>query len=72
MKNIVVTGTVTYAIRGRDILRINGFKASVERNTSGLGRYGCGYGIIVYGNVEKAVEILNRNSIKIIEVNKIN
>lgn len=72
MKNIIVTGTVTYAIRGRDILRNNGIKASVERNTSGLGRYGCGYGIVVYGNIDKAIEILNRNSIKIIDVNKMN
>ncbi len=72
MKNIIVTGTVTYAIRGRDILRNNGIKASVERNTSGLGRYGCGYGIVVHGNIDKAVEILNKNSIKIIDVNKVN
>lgn len=71
MKNIIVTGTVTYAIRGRDALRSNGIRASVERNTSGLGRYGCGYGIVVSGDIDKAVEILNRNSIKIIEVNKI-
>lgn len=72
MKNIIVTGTVTYAIRGRDILRNNGIKASVERNTSGLGIYGCGYGIVVYGNIDKAIGILNKNSIKIIDVNKMN
>ena len=72
MKNIIVTGTVTYAIRGRDILRNNGINASVERNTSGLGRYGCGYGIVVNGNIDKAVDLLNKNSIKIIDVNMIN
>lgn len=72
MKNIIVTGTVTYAIRGRDILRYNGIKASVERNTSGLGKYGCGYGIVVNSNVEKAVEILKKNNIKIIDVNMVN
>ena len=71
MRNIIVTGTVTYAIRGRDALRNSGMKAKVERNTSGLGRYGCGYGIIVKGDIDKAVEILNRNNVKIIEVNKI-
>ena len=72
MKNVVVTGTVTFAIRGRDILRSNGIVASVERNNSGLGRFGCGYGIVVHGDIDKAVEILRRNSIKIIEINKVN
>lgn len=70
MKNIIVTGTVTYAIRGRDILRRNGFEATVERNSSGLGRHGCGYGIVIKNNVDKAVELLEANSVKIIEVNR--
>ena len=72
MKNVIVTGTVTYAIRGRDILRSKGIVASVERNNSGLGRFGCGYGIVVRGDIDKAVEILNRNSIKIVEINRVN
>lgn len=72
MKNVIVTGTVTYAIRGRDILRNKGFVASVERNNSGLGRFGCGYGIVVQGDIDKAVDILNEKEIKIIEVNKVN
>lgn len=72
MKNVIVTGTVTYAIRGRDVLRKNGIISSVERNSSGLGRLGCGYGIVVRGDIDKAVDILTQNNIKIIEVNKVN
>ncbi len=71
MKHVIVTGTVTYAIRGRDILRNNGYSATVERNSSGLGRLGCGYGIVVVGNIEKALEILRAQGIKIIEVNSL-
>lgn len=69
MKYAIVTGTVTYAIKGRDILRKNGINASVERNSFGLGRYGCGYGIVIKNDIERAVEILKQNEIKIIEVN---
>ena len=69
MKHVIVTGTVTYAIRGRDVLRNNGYDASVERNSSGLGRLGCGYGSVINGDVYKAVELLRKNSVKIIEVN---
>ena len=71
MKHIVVTGTITYAIRGRDILRKYGFKAAVERNSRGLGRIGCGYGIVIEGDISRAEEILKDNSVKIIEINKI-
>ena len=72
MKYIIVTGTVTHAIRGRDILRKNGFEASVERNSKGLGRFGCGYGIVIKkGNISEATEILNSHSVKILDVSKI-
>jgi hypothetical protein len=69
MKHIIVTGTITYAMRGRDILRKNGYNAIVERNSSGLGRLGCGYGIAIYDNLGNAVELLRENGIKIIDVN---
>ena len=44
-------------------------EAKVERSSSGLGRHGCGYGIVIKGNIDKALEILNNNSVKIIDVN---
>ena len=68
MEHIIVTGTVTYAIKGRDILRRHGISATVERNSFGLGRYGCGYGIVIKKDLDKACEILKKNSVKIIEI----
>ena len=65
---VIITGTVTYAIRGRDILRKEGFRAIVERNTVGIARYGCGYGIVINGDVDDAVKILTKNGIKILDV----
>lgn len=70
MRYVIVTGTVTYAIRGRDVLRKAGYNASVERNSSGLGRLGCGYGIVVKGDIDKITELLRENNVKIIEANK--
>lgn len=66
--NIIITGTITYAIRGRDILRKNSFRASVERNLTGNKRFGCGYGIAVFGDIDKAVQILNEHNIKILDI----
>ena len=31
---LITTGTVTYALKGRDILRKKGFKASVDRTST--------------------------------------
>ena len=66
--NMIITGTITYAIRGRDILRNNSFRASVERNLTGNKRYGCGYGISVVGDIDKAVQILKEHNIKILDI----
>jgi len=67
---IITTGTVTYAIKARDILRKNGFKAATERITSGAGSAGCGYAVIINENLDKAVDLLKKNGIKILEINE--
>ena len=72
MVYIVVTGSVTHAIRGRDLLRRYGYRAYIERNSAGLGRLGCGYGIVTFGDIDKIVELLKKNAVKIIEVNRKN
>ncbi len=64
---MVVTGTVTYAIRGRDLLRRNGYKANMEKTKSGL-KNGCGYSITVSGDIEKIEELLRSAGIKILEI----
>ncbi len=66
----VSTGTVTYAIKGRDILRRHGYSAAIER-LSGAGRIGCGYGIVFGGDPEKAEALLRNASVKIFEIKKI-
>ncbi len=69
-KFIIVTGTITYAIKGRDLLRRMGYKASIERITAG-DRIGCGYGILTFGDTQIIKSILNNNDIKILDIRKI-
>ncbi len=64
----VTTGTVTYAIKGRDILRKYGIKASVARKSKGVGSSGCGYNIVIENGDEKALSILKASGIKILEI----
>ncbi len=67
---IITTGTVTYAIKGRDILRRKGYKAHIEKVTSGRGNMGCGYAIVFYGDINAAESLLRSSGVKILEINQ--
>lgn len=69
-KHLLITGTITYAIRGRDILRSHGYSANMEKTKSGL-KSGCGYSISVSGEIEKIEKILRDSGVKILEINTI-
>ncbi len=66
----IVTGTITYAIRGRDILRKKGFATNMEKAKSSLG-HGCGYSISVSGDIEQIKDILINAGVKILDINMI-
>ena len=68
---MISTTTVTYAIKGRDILRKNGYKAKIEKSAVGNGNSGCGYAIIFFGELPKAEKILRKSGIEIIEIKEI-
>lgn len=70
MKGIfVITGTVTYAMKAKEILAKNGYFADVKRWNDKTGKYGCGYGVNVDGiSLEEVKTILNKNGVKVIDV----
>ncbi len=70
-KHYITTGTVTYAIKGRDLLRKYGFAAKIERISSGSAGIGCGYNIVISGNIEKAVDLLKNAGVKILEISSL-
>lgn len=66
---IIATGTITYAIKGRDLLRRKGFNAKIERITSGR-IVGCGYTIVITGNIAEAERLLQDAGVKILEISE--
>ncbi len=64
---VIATGTVTYALKGRDLLRKHGFSAKIERIT-GDKTLGCGYVIVLNGNILEAEKILKDAGIKILKI----
>ncbi|MBQ0083798.1 MAG: DUF3343 domain-containing protein [Clostridiales bacterium] len=69
-KYSIATGTVTAAIRGRDLLRNNGIKAYIERS-SAPDKIGCGYTVVAQGNLQTIKELLEKSGIKIHDVKTI-
>ena len=68
---IISVSSITYAIKGRDLLRKQGFKAYIERKTNMNGSVGCGYVIVTEGNRQKINNVLKNSGIKILEISSI-
>lgn len=67
MEHRIITGSITYAIKGRDVLKREGYKARIERKAS-ENKSGCGYAIIFDGDLLKAKEILEKSGVKMLNI----
>ncbi len=67
----ITTGTITYAIKGKDALRKKGYTARIEKNSSLKNKNGCSYSIILEGgNINTALRILGDMGVKVLAVNE--
>ena len=64
-KRGIKVGSVTYAMKGRDLLQRNGYKAYLTRNPHPQEDEGCGYVIYVNNIDKRCFDILKRNGIKV-------
>lgn len=64
-KPVIVVGSVTYAMKGNTILVQHGFRSNVVRVYRNPNGSGCGYGIYVPQNTDKAEIILKQNGIPV-------
>lgn len=66
-KPFFVVPSITYAMKGRNLLLHHGIRSSVERSRKKLGSSGCGYGIYVPDRTEEAEALLRRYGVRIVE-----
>lgn len=59
--------SITSAMKGEEILRKNGYRANIFRDTK-MNPYGCGYVIKAFGEKEKLEKILKSSGIRINEI----
>lgn len=63
-KDFLVIGSVTYAMKGRDLLERYGLRASMRRVPK-MFDMGCGYGLYVPGAADRAEELLRAYGIPV-------
>lgn len=65
--NVLVLSAITYAMKGRDILRKHGISAYVERISIEKEGQSCGYGLYIPEKTQDAEEILAKYNIRVVE-----
>lgn len=64
----IITGTITYAIKCRDALRENGYKAELKRTVNTGGNVGCGYGVVTIAKLNEIKRILTQYGIRHLQI----
>lgn len=63
--NLIMFGSVTLAMKSRNLLLKNNIKSGLVRTPIHLNKKSCGYSLYVPGNFEKALKIIRRNGITV-------
>ena len=66
-RSFFIVGSVTYAMKGREILARNGIPAYIERTKKHKEHHGCGYGLFVPHKTDEAERILWDHEIRILD-----
>lgn len=67
MKQEISVGSITYALKGKDLLEKQGFFVNIERKNRLTSKNGCGYKLVFSGDKEKALSILRKYNMNITE-----
>ena len=70
-RHVISVSSITYAIKGRDLLRKQGIKSYIEKRVDQHGNSGCGYVIIADGNRQKISNTLIGSGVKFSEIKSI-
>ena len=67
-KYYISVGSVTHAMKGRNLLSSNGYRAVVKRKPQSSGREGCGYTINVenVSDIKRVIDILVLGEVRVI------
>ena len=67
-KPILLVNSITFAIKGQELLKQHGISSRIIRNPEFKAIGGCGYGIMPFSDVMVAQNILMRGGVKVIRI----
>ena len=67
MEYFINLGSVTYAMKAKELLLSHGIKSYIEKSRR-IGTLGCGYGVRIKDKKEEALKVLRGHGIKIYSV----
>lgn len=65
-KAIVKFSSVTYALKAKGLVENYGGKAIIRKNAKATADEGCGYSLIITGNITKVLNLFDLNRVKYI------
>ncbi len=65
-KPFLLVSSITYAMKGREILSRHGFRVYVERISRRQEQHGCGYGLYVPQGADEAEKILQQFGVRVL------
>lgn len=65
---VLLVNSVTFALKGHELLKMNGISSRIIRNTEFKAIGGCGYGLMIDSDPMVAQNILMRGGIKVIRI----
>jgi len=65
-RDMIIVSSVTYAMKGKELLQRRGFKAYIARLPQRGEKTGCGYCIYVNENTDLAEQILRASGIRVL------
>lgn len=67
-RQLIMVSSITYAMKAKSILKNKGIYVDISKTSKHSVQQGCGYGLILSKNVDKAVKILKENGIDILDI----
>lgn len=67
----IKVNSVTHAMKVKNVLNSNGIYAQVVRNTKSYRNEGCGYSVLINGDISHAEEILKRNHVRFLGIGEV-
>lgn len=67
-RQFIMVSSITYAMKAKSILKNNGIYVDIVKSQKYSNKSRCSYSLVLYRNLQKAVELLKDSGIEILEI----